>query len=95
MWQPPGAIPFWRFDMAFAMFMATPLGRGLRVVIGAVLIYLGLSVVQGVGGTALALFGILPLVTGLLNLCVLAKLLGAPFRGSELRNAAKGAPPAA
>ena len=76
--------------MAFAVFMASPLGRGLRIVVGALLIYLGLSVVQGVGGTVLALFGILPLVTGLLNLCVLAPLLGAPFRGSAL---SKPAPP--
>ena len=79
--------------MALAMFMATPLGRGLRVVLGGLLIYLGLSVVQGVGGTVLALFGILPLTTGLLNLCVLAPLLGAPFRGSALRGASR--PPTA
>jgi len=78
--------------MALAVFMATPLGRGLRIVFGAVLIYLGLSVLQGVGGTVLALLGILPLTTGLLNLCVLAPLLGAPFRGSALRSASKPAP---
>jgi hypothetical protein len=80
------------FDMAFAVFMASPLGRGLRIVVGALLIYVGLSVVQGVGGTVLAVFGILPLITGMLNLCVLAPLLGAPFRGSAL---SKPAPPRA
>ena len=81
--------------MALAMFMATPLGRGLRVVFGAVLIYLGLSVVQGVGGTALALFGILSITAGLLNLCILGPLLGAPFRGSALRHSARPTPPPA
>jgi len=81
--------------MALAMFMATPLGRGLRIVIGAVLIYVGLSVVQGVAGTAIALFGILPITAGLLNLCILGPLLGAPFRGSALRSASRPAPPGA
>ncbi|HEY1906366.1 MAG TPA: YgaP-like transmembrane domain [Myxococcaceae bacterium] len=80
--------------MALAVFMASPLGRGLRIVVGALLIYLGLSVIRGVGGTALALFGILPLTTGLLNLCLLAPLLGAPFRGSALRSASKPPPTA-
>jgi DUF2892 family protein len=78
--------------MAFAEFMASPLGRGLRVVVGGVLIYVGLSRVQGTAGTAIALFGILPLTTGLLNLCLLAPLLGAPFRGSALRSATKPVP---
>jgi hypothetical protein len=81
--------------MAFAGFMATPLGRGLRIAVGALLIYLGLSVIRGVGGTVLALLGILPLTTGLLNLCVLAPLLGAPFRGSALREASRRPPPRA
>jgi len=81
--------------MALAVFMATPLGRGLRVVFGAVLIYLGLSVIQGVGGTVLALFGILPITAGLLNLCILGPMLGAPFRGSAVRAASRPAPPGA
>jgi hypothetical protein len=81
--------------MAFAEFMASPLGRGLRVVLGGLLIYLGLARIQGVAGTVIALLGILPLTTGLLNLCVLAPLIGAPFRGSALRRASKPAPPAA
>ena len=73
--------------MAFAEFMATPLGRGLRVVFGGLLIYVGLNVVHGVAGTVVALLGIVPIATGLLNLCILAPLLGAPLRGSS------GAPP--
>jgi len=66
----------------FAEFMATPLGRGLRIVFGAVLIFLGLRVVQGVAGTVIALAGILPIATGALNICILGPLLGAPLRGS-------------
>ena len=66
--------------MAFAEFMGTPLGRGLRVVFGGLLIYVGLNVVQGIAGTVIALFGIVPIATGLLNICILGPLLGAPLR---------------
>jgi hypothetical protein len=69
--------------MAFAEFMATPPGRGLRVVFGGLLIYVGLNVVHGVAGTVVALLGIVPIATGILNLCILAPLLGVPFRGSS------------
>jgi len=69
--------------MAFAEFMSTPLGRVLRVVFGGLLIYVGLNVVQGVGGTVIALLGIVPIAAGLLNLCILGPLIGAPFRGSS------------
>lgn len=69
--------------MAFAEFMATPLGRGLRVLFGGLLIYTGLNVVQGVAGTVVALLGIVPIATGLLNICILGPLLGAPLRGSS------------
>lgn len=70
--------------MRFAEFMASPLGRGLRVVVGGVLIYVGLSVVQGVAGTILAAVGVVPIATGLLNVCLLGPLIGAPMKGSAL-----------
>ena len=66
--------------MAFAEFMGTPLGRGLRVVFGGLLIYVGLNVVQGIGGTVIALLGIVPIALGILNICILGPLLGAPLR---------------
>ena len=70
--------------MRFAEFMASPLGRGLRVVVGGVLIWVGLSVVQGVAGTILGFVGIVPIATGLLNVCLLGPLIGAPMKGSAL-----------
>ena len=66
--------------MAFAEFMGSPLGRGLRIAFGAFLIYLGLNVIQGVGGTVVAVLGIVPIATGILNICILGPLLGAPMR---------------
>ena len=73
--------------MAFAEFMASPLGRGLRVVFGGLLIYVGLSVVHGVGGTLLAAVGVVPIATGLLNVCLIGPLLGAPLKGPPPRPA--------
>jgi hypothetical protein len=70
--------------MRFAEFMSSPLGRGLRVVFGGVLIYVGLSVVQGVAGTIIAAAGVVPIATGLLNVCLIGPLIGAPMKGSSL-----------
>lgn len=70
--------------MAFAQFMATPLGRGIRVVAGIVLIALGLLVVEGTGGIILAVIGLMPILAGALNICLIAPLIGAPFSGSQL-----------
>ncbi|HZW90356.1 MAG TPA: YgaP-like transmembrane domain [Myxococcaceae bacterium] len=69
--------------MAFAEFMGSPLGRGLRVVFGGLLIWVGLNVLGGTAGTVVALLGIVPIATGLLNICILGPLLGAPLRGSS------------
>lgn len=70
--------------MAFAQFMATPMGRGIRVVAGIVLIALGLLVVEGTGGIILAVIGILPIFAGAANVCLVAPLIGAPFSGSQV-----------
>ncbi len=75
--------------MAFAKFMSTPLGRGFRVVFGLVLMFLGWNI-GGAGGTALGIFALLPLVTGVMNICVLGPLLGAPLRGKDVLEASQG-----
>lgn len=66
--------------MSFARFMAGPIGRGARALVGIVLIVVGLSA-GGTGGTILAIVGLLPLAAGVLNVCVIAPLLKAPFSG--------------
>jgi hypothetical protein len=67
--------------MAFAQFMATGLGRALRVGAGLVLIVLGLMTVQGTWGAVLAAIGLVPLFAGLFNVCLIAPLLRVPFSG--------------
>ena len=66
--------------MKVALAMSTPLGRLSRVVAGLVLIAAGLFVLNGAVGLAVALFGVLPLVTGLGNICPISPFYGLPLR---------------
>jgi hypothetical protein len=68
--------------MAFARFMAGPIGRLARIIAGVVLIVLGLQA-GGTGGIILAIVGVLPILAGALNFCLIAPILGAPFSGKE------------
>jgi hypothetical protein len=70
--------------MGFARFMASPLGRGGRIVLGLVLMTSGLPAVGGEVGTVMAVAGLLPLGSGLINACLFAPILKVPFWGSEL-----------
>jgi hypothetical protein len=70
--------------MSFARFMAGPVGRGVRVVAGVAIIALGLGL-GGPGGYVVAALGFVPLLAGAFNVCVIAPILRAPFRGSEAR----------
>jgi len=69
--------------MSFARFMAGPIGRGVRVAAGQLMIIAGIAM-GSAGGWILAAVGVLPLLAGALNICVLAPLLKAPFSGSEV-----------
>jgi hypothetical protein len=70
--------------MGFARFMASPAGRILRIVAGLVLLYVGFNVVGGGWGMALEAFGVVAILAGTLNLCLIAGLIGAPFRGRDV-----------
>ena len=70
--------------MGFARFMASPLGRGGRIVIGVALIVVGYALVGGVAGWLIAVAGLLPLTLGVINGCILAPFLRVPFKGSDL-----------
>jgi Inner membrane protein YgaP-like, transmembrane domain len=75
--------------MAFASFMASTTGRLLRVVVGLGLIGWGIYLVVAANsvttGIILVIVGLLPLVAGLLDVCVFAPLFGAPFSGAKVR----------
>jgi hypothetical protein len=71
--------------MGFAQLMSSGLGRGLRIVAGIVLIAVGLGLVSGTGGIVLAVVGLVPLLAGLFDVCLIGALFGAPLRGADVR----------
>ena len=71
--------------MGFAKFMSSGLGRGLRIVAGLALTAIGLFSVGGTGGLVLAVVGAVPLLAGILDVCLFAPLFGGPLKGAEAR----------
>ena len=71
--------------MAFVQFITSGVGRALRIVMGLVLMYVGYFVIGNTAGIILAIVGLVPLLAGLFDYCVFARLMGYPFKGSEAR----------
>jgi len=67
----------------FAKIMASPFGRIIRVVAGLGLIAWGFLSFSGTETYLVAGIGILPILTGLMNICVVGPILGAPLKGSN------------
>lgn len=66
---------------AFACFMAKPTGRLLRIVAGLALIAWGYTLREQTTGLVLMAVGVIPLLAGVLNVCLIAPIIGAPFSG--------------
>jgi hypothetical protein len=62
--------------------MSTPVGRVIRILMGAVIIAIGLNI-DGGFGLALTIFGFLPPITGILGICPINPLVGRPIRCDE------------
>ncbi len=75
--------------MGFASFMASPAGRIARILAGLALIGGGIVLIWSsantVLGVVLAIVGLVPLVAGAFDFCLLAPLFGAPLLGTEIR----------
>ena len=69
----------------FVTFMASGVGRLVRIIAGIVLIAAGLLVLQGTAGIILAIVGAVPLLAGLFDFCVFAPLFGNPLSGPKIR----------
>jgi hypothetical protein len=65
----------------FACFMARPAGRLLRIVAGLALIGWGWTMRGTTAGTVLMVLGVVPILAGVLNVCLIAPIIGAPFSG--------------
>jgi hypothetical protein len=70
----------------FLDFMASTAGRMARIVAGLALIVVG--ALLGGAGWLIAAVGVVPLVAGALDVCLLAGLMHEPFRGADLRSRA-------
>jgi len=70
--------------MEFAQFMATNIGRLLRILAGMILVLVGLYVFTGIFAIFCAILGLLLIAAGLFNFSFIAPLLGAPFWGKDL-----------
>jgi H+/gluconate symporter-like permease len=70
--------------MAFARFMASPAGRGARMVAGVFLVVVGIAA-GGALGVVLSVLGVVAFVAGAANICLIGPLLRAPFRGADVR----------
>lgn len=69
----------------FVAFMASTAGRITRIVAGLALIAWGLLGLGGTVGLVVAIVGAVPLLAGLLDVCLLAPLFGAPLSGAKIR----------
>ncbi len=66
-------------------FMASGVGRVVRIVGGIALIAGGLLAIGGPAGIILAAVGLVPLLAGTFDVCVFSALFGGPFSGTAIR----------
>jgi hypothetical protein len=67
--------------MAFVRFMQSWAGRLLRIGVGALMMWYGLTQMAGTGGIALAVVGAVPIAAGVFNFCLLGPLFGVTLMG--------------
>ena len=68
-------------------FLASSIGRLVRIVAGLALVAIGLWLVTGAWSWILIIVGLVPLLAGLFDRCVFAPLFKLPFVGPKLREA--------
>ncbi len=70
---------------AFAQFVNSPAGRGLRIAVGLGLIGWGYAQRGTELGTVLMVIGLFPLAAGVFDWCYVSALLGGPLSGARIR----------
>jgi len=68
----------------FAQFVNTPTGRIVRIIAGLGLIGWGYAQGAGAAGITLVVVGLIPLVAGAFNLCVISAMLGGTISGARI-----------
>jgi hypothetical protein len=77
--------PNWFAASWFGQFMASGLGRVVRIIAGVALIAAGLVWIGGTVGAVVAVVGLVPALAGAADKCVLSPLFGGPFSGPDIR----------
>ena len=72
--------------MTVVRFMAHPSGRAGRILAGLVIMGIGI-VVGGTAGWIVMAVGLVPIVVSAINVCLLAPVFRAPFRGTKVLKA--------
>jgi len=65
-----------------AAFLAGPVGRWGRIVLGAALVIVGV-LTGGLTGVIIALVGLAPVGLGMSNRCLISRVIGAPWKGQD------------
>lgn len=66
---------------SLACFMAGAAGRGVRIGLGLAIVAFGWSRVDSTSGKVFMVVGLVPILAGVFNVCLIAPLIGAPFSG--------------
>jgi hypothetical protein len=77
--------PNWFAASRFGQFMASGIGRVVRIAGGVALIAGGLLAIGGPAGVIIAAIGLVPLLAGTVDVCVFSALFGGPFSGAAIR----------
>jgi len=73
----------------FARFINSPAGRVARVAAGLAFLAWGYTQRGDTTGVVLMAIGLIPLLAGGLDLCLISALLGGPLSGAALRKSAQ------
>jgi|GEM_PF-2277811 len=65
-----------------AAFLAGPVGRWGRIILGAALVIIGVAT-GGIVGIIVALVGLVPVGLGMSNRCLISRAIGAPWKGQD------------
>jgi hypothetical protein len=70
---------------ALGRLMASPAGRVARIAAGLILIVWGYTLLGSLVGIALIVIGLVPLLAGTFDFCVMSRALGGPLWGVDIR----------
>jgi hypothetical protein len=83
------AKPNWFAASRLGQFMASTTGRLVRIGAGVAVVAAGLIVIGGLPGIVVAAIGLVPMLAGSIDICILSRLFGGPLSGAEIRACAR------